>query len=94
MTFFTLYYTTNHIPFITILKDYAAISDYVVHRGNNSIIVAVAYFSHYGCRDLAYRVCERECVGRQDIEVVNTVNYEAFHRIRDYVMYFTIVLIQ
>lgn len=86
VTFFTLYHTTKHESFISALKEFAAVADFVVHRGTDSIIVAVAYFSHYGCKELAVRVCEKEHISNDCIEVVNTVDYDAFHRIRDYVM--------
>lgn len=86
VTFFTLYYTTKHESFIEAFKEFASVADFVVHRGTDSIIVAVAYFSHYGCKELAIRVCEREHISSNSIEVVNTVDYDSFHRIKDYVM--------
>ena len=87
VTFFTLYYSTQHASFIEAFKDYASIADYVVHRGSESIIVAVVYFSHFDCNELALRICDRENVREDSIEVVNTVDYYSFNRIRSYIMY-------
>lgn len=93
VTFFTLHYTTKYESFINSLKDFCSIADFVVHRGCDSIIVAVAYFSHYGYKELAMLVSEREGVMNNNIEVVNTVDYDSFYRIKDYIMYFSIALL-
>ena len=88
VTFFTLHYTTKYESFINSLKDFCSIADFVVHRGCEGIIVAVAYFSQYGYQKLAMLVSEREGVMNNAIEVVNTVDYDSFYRIKDYIMYF------